>query len=307
MKQAVRELHFEVRAEEEGRQLREVIQAHLQLVPYDLKKARRRTPRGIVVDGEELPLWKAVRAGSRVTVRLEEEYQGNIVPTPGPLDILYEDEDLLAVNKPPGLTVHPSQDFPDNSLGNYVEAHFLAEGEPHVLRSIGRLDMDTSGVILFGKNRTACAHLRAQDLDGRRRKTYAALVQGVPAPAEGTIDAPIARLPHDLIRRCVRPDGQRAVTHYRVCASWETYSLLEITLETGRTHQIRVHLAHIGHPLLGDPLYGTGRGIRPARGGEPIGRTALHARTMRFFLPFAEEREIALTAPLPADMARYLP
>ncbi len=287
-------LTYQVKPEDDNMIVRDIIQREYRLVSHDMASAKYETDHGICVNGEQVMVNRVVHPGDLVRVKLEDRPKGNIVPAEGPLDILYEDEDLICLNKPAGIVVHPSHGHYADSLGNFLAYYYEQSGRPHEVRTIGRLDKDTSGIIFYGKSRTVCAHMLEQTLEGRRVKTYLALAEGIFEHQCGTVDAPISREFEDKIRRTVRPDGDRAVTHYRVLHQYAEYALVQVRIDTGRTHQIRVHLSHIGHPLLGDIIYGSG----------PVGnlqRTALHAYHTTFCLPFSgEERE--LTAPVPEDM-----
>ena len=196
---------------------------------------------------------------------------------------VFENENLIVFNKPAGMPVHPSIRHQGDTLGNYFSSLF-----PELtFRPVNRLDRDTSGLCVIAKNALA-----ASSLQGECRKIYYAAVHGI-IEESGTIDAPITRRQQSIITRCVSPEGRRAVTHYRRLSFNEKYSLAEIVLETGRTHQIRVHFSHIGHPLAGDDLYG---GLR-----ENISRQALHCGNMSFTEPVSGEL-ITVNAPLPEDI-----
>lgn len=301
-----------------GLMARDVIRREFRLVAHDVAKAKFRTENGITVNGTAVMINHRLKAGDVLRVKLEDEVSTTTVPTEGPLDIVYEDEDVLVLNKPAGIVVHPSHGHYADSLANYVAWHYQETGQVHEIRTIGRLDKDTSGLIFYGKSRTACAHLVEQAEKGERTKTYLALAEGrfngddlqfSDAAAggksifdartlTGMIDAPITRDYVDKVRRAVRADGDRAVTYYRVLHQYDHYALLSVQIETGRTHQIRVHMAYIGHPLLGDPLYGSG----PITG---MNRAALHAYKASFLQPF-EGRRIELTAPIPEDFHNFL-
>lgn len=301
-----------------GLMARDVIRREFRLVAHDVAKAKFRTKDGITVNGTAVMINYRLKAGDVLKVKLEDEISTTTVPTEGPLDIVYEDEDVLVLNKPAGLVVHPSHGHYADSLANYVAWHYQKTGQVHEIRTIGRLDKDTSGLIFYGKSRTACAHLVEQAEKGERTKTYLALAEGQFSDnglqfaddttggksifdmrsLKGTIDAPITRDYIDKVRRAVRKDGDRAVTHYRVLHQYDGYALLSVRIETGRTHQIRVHMSYIGHPLLGDPLYG--KGSVPG-----MNRAALHAYKVAFLQPFEGSR-IELTAPIPEDFRKFL-
>jgi len=309
---------------DEGRAVRDVIRHDFRMVAHDIAAAKYRTEHGITVNGEDALVNRVLEAGDVVRVKLVDGEPGKIVPVPGELAILYEDEDVIALNKPAGLVVHPSHGHFSDTLSNFLADYYIKRGEPHEVRSVGRLDKDTSGVILFGKSRTACAHLTEQAESGIREKVYLALALGIfreedrqtvlmPGAREayhraardaegevrGEICAPISREYVEKIKRVVRCDGDFALTRYRVLRQFDTFALVRVTIATGRTHQIRVHMGWIGHPLLGDPIYG-----RQAEQND-LGRAALHAYQAVFCQPFSGER-IELTAPLPEDMRKVL-
>lgn len=293
-----RVLTYTVQKEDEGKIARDVIHKRWHLVAHDIAKAKYRTERGITVNGEQVLINRRLAEGDVLQVRLSDAPGGKIVPAEGPLDILYEDEDLICLNKPAGIVVHPSHGHFSDSLANYLAWYYEKCNEPHEIRTIGRLDKDTSGLIFYGKSRTVCALMLDQTRKGERVKTYLALAEGTFSDKSGTIDAPISREFEDKIRRTVRPDGDHAVTHYRVLRQYDGYALLAVRIDTGRTHQIRVHMSWIGHPLLGDPIYGHGPTGK-------IQRAALHAWHTTFLTPFDREKK-ELTAPLPEDMQSYV-
>ena len=290
-------LTYTAGANDAGRTAGDVIRREFRLVAHDIARAKYRTENGITVNGVQVMVNRRLAEGDELRVVLANELPGKIVPVPGPLAVLYEDEDMLAVDKPAGVVVHPSHGHFADTLANYVAQYYINEGDPHEVRTVGRLDKDTSGVLLFGKNRTACAHLTEQAACGLSEKTYLALASGTFPGEEGTVEAPISREYEEKIRRVVREDGDHALTHYRVLRQMEDRALLSLRIETGRTHQIRVHMAHIGHPLVGDPIYGTA--------SEVIRRAALHARRLVCRQPFTGER-IVLESPLPEDFLRAL-
>lgn len=240
---------------------------------------------GLTRGGGTLRTVDAVHAGDVITLRLDGGETSVAANPELSADIVYEDEDVVVFNKPPFMPVHPSQRHHDDTLANLFAARY--PGLP--FRPINRLDRNTSGLCVCAKNQFAAAAL-----SGSISKVYYAITDGTP-PGD-TVDAPIGRLGDSVIERCVTPVGKPAVTHFRKIAG-ERRALLRITLETGRTHQIRVHMSHIGFPLCGDDMYG---GDCTA-----ISRQALHCGEVEFTLPVSGER-ITISAPLPEDMAAIL-
>ena len=224
-----------------------------------------------------------------------------------PLRIVHQDDDLLIIDKPAGLVVHPAPGHPGGTLVNALLAHGGGEawgGIAGVRRPgiVHRLDRDTSGLLMVARNDAAQASLMAQLKARRIKKTYLALVMGNVAAAAGRIEAPIGRDPKHRTRMAVVPDGRQAVTGYRVRERFDGWTLLELDLVTGRTHQIRVHLAAIGHPVAGDPVYGTGTS---RRGPDRLDRLFLHAWRLELTSP-STGGLIRATAPLPAELERVL-
>ncbi len=287
----------EYRAEHDGvlvgRLLRREGISHRLLV--ELKK----DPEGITVAGQPVRSIDRLHAGDVVRVQVRETDRSDIIPQPGlPLDLAYEDEDLFVVRKPAGMAVHPSPQNRENTVANALAARYEQRGEPFAFRAIGRLDKNTSGLLVLAKNALSACLLTAAAQQKRMFHEYLAVCTGE-LPPEGTIDAPIGRVDGSVIARQVRPDGERAVTHYTRLAYANGYSLARIRLETGRTHQIRVHMQYIGHPLPGDFLYGPDIEA-------PIDRHALHAALLTLPQPITGER-LYFSDPLPEDMRRFFP
>lgn len=239
-----------------------------------------------------------IDSGDELIVRIYEDNDnaGDIVPAKGELDIVFEDEDLIIINKPGDMVVHPSYAHYKDSLSNYLAGYYEETGQNHVIRTVGRLDRETSGLVIFAKNRHSAALLSMQKENMSRRKEYLALCSGVFENESGTVNAPIRQRPDERMIREVHPEGKEAITHYKVEKQFEDYALVRLHLDTGRTHQIRVHMAYIGHPLLGDNFYG--KEIADSHGME---RAALHAGFIEFDQPITGER-ISITADLPQDM-----
>lgn len=243
-----------------------------------------------------------LRAGDRIVVEVPPPQAVGLAPERIPLDVVYEDAELLVINKPAGLTVHPGAGRPTGTLVHAILAHcptlpgIGGERRPGIVH---RLDKDTSGLLVVAKTERALRHLQAQIQSRGARRDYSALVHGRMTKLEGRIDAAVGRDPRHRTRMAVVASGRRAVTHYRVAEAFDAATALDVRLETGRTHQIRVHCAHIGHPVVGDPVYGR----RPNPWG--LARQALHAHRLAFVHPVSG-LSLSFTAPLPADMATAL-
>ncbi|MDG5789123.1 RluA family pseudouridine synthase [Evansella sp. AB-P1] len=227
----------------------------------------------------------------------KEEVSEWIKPSPIPLHILFEDEHLLVLNKPPGLPTIPSRDVKEESLAGAVIHYYQRNDYSYTFHGINRLDKDTSGLMMVAKHRYIHDLFMKQQQEYKVHRIYKALVHGNITECKGTIDAPIARKATSIIEREVSSAGQRAISHYTVEEQYSNGALVKIALETGRTHQIRVHFSYLGHPLLGDTLYGGKR--------EGIDRQALHSSKLRFFHPI-EKREFTFSSPLPSDMEKKL-
>ncbi len=226
-----------------------------------------------------------------------EENSDNIVSTKMDLDIVYEDDALLIINKPPFLPVHPSLNYYENSLSNGVKFYFNLIGLNKKIRIVNRLDKDTSGLTIFAKNEYIQESLIKQMSCSTFTKKYLAILVGILETKEGTIEAPIARKSNSIIEREVNPNGQFAKTYFKVLKEKNNMSLVEFTLETGRTHQIRVHAKYKSHPLLGDSLYGTPTPL--------INRQALHAFKIQFIHPISR-KTMNFSINLPPDMAQII-
>lgn len=251
--------------------------------------------RGICVNGERRRVDYLLHQGDKVEVILEESCMnsGHLISYEVLPDILYEDEDLILVNKPGGMVVHPSHGHYQDTLSNMLMYYFRQKGQQVKIRSVGRLDKDTSGIMVFAKNQVAASRLSKQKEAGDFYKEYLAFVRGRPEKDRGMIDSRIARDEETLMKMKVSKNGNSAVTYYEVLASKEDYSAVGLRLGTGRTHQIRVHMAWLGHPLLGDSLYGCPDSC--------IGRTALHVRKTVLRQPFTGNR-IEMISEIPKDM-----
>lgn len=249
----------------------------------------------IYLNNEHTFVNQKLKIGDKILVDLDfKETSDNIVPTKMNLDILYEDDGLLIVNKPPFMPVHPSMDHFEDSLSNGIKNYFNSIGLKRKIRPVNRLDKNTSGIVVFAKNEYMQECLIKQMKSGSFKKEYLALVDGVIDKKMQVIDAPIARKDDSIIERCVSENGDRAITEVELLQTFDNYSLVKCNLKTGRTHQIRVHLSYIGHPILGDDLYG--------KKSEFINRQALHAYMVSFIHPLTKEL-FKIDAELPKDIS----
>ena len=253
--------------------------------------------RKVLVNGKAAYRDTGLKNGDTVEINMAEEMNSDILPEALELSIIYEDASLLAVNKPPYMLVHPTPNHPRGTLLNAVAYYFREKGEQSSLRLLNRLDMNTSGVVVIPKSASVHSKLEEMMQGGSIRKFYNAVTEGVVKPESGRIEEPIGTDDNDPIRRKVRSDGQPSVTIYDTLKSTGTHSLIRLELLTGRTHQIRVHLAYLGHPIIGDELYGTV--------SDCIGRQALHASDMELPHPCGTGI-LKLHAELPADFRKLL-
>jgi len=251
----------------------------------------------VAVNGRAVSKSYKLAGGEDIAVTLPEPEPVEAVPQDIPLDVVYEDADVIVVNKPSGMVVHPAPGHPDGTLVNALLYHCAGtlSGIGGALRPgiVHRIDRDTSGLIIAAKNDAAHQYLSAQLADHTLARTYECIVVGALREDRGTVDAPIGRHPTDRKRMAVtQKNARRAVTHWSVIARYNGYTHIRCELETGRTHQIRVHMAHIGHPLLGDLVYGH---KRPEKG---LSGQCLHARALRFIHP-RTGKLVTFTCPLP--------
>ncbi len=254
---------------------------------------------GILADGVRVHTDYRPGLGQVLSVRLSDpERRNGIVPAPGPLDIVYEDDDLIVLNKAPGVSVHPGPGHFDDTLGNFLVNYYEKTGQEADFHPVHRLDRGTSGLIVSAKHPHAQEVLKNQLHTEEFRRVYLAVCQGVPNPPAGVVGAPLGPKPGSLMEQMVRPDGKSARTRYETLEARNGRALLRLELDTGRTHQIRVHLAHIGHPLTGDFLYGT-------EDRDLIGRPALHSAQLSFRHPITKAA-LEFRCPLPEDIARLL-
>lgn len=289
-----RVLYYKISEEFHNHKLRE----YLLRLGYSSQNliALKKMPENLLLNGTFVYINHKLQAGDSLCVHITEKSGSAIEPVKLPLSIVYEDDDLLIVDKPSGMPTIPSAKHHNDTLANAVCAYYAEKGEIFTYRPVNRLDQNTSGLVLIAKHGIAASMLSDLIKKGTLFKSYLAIAEGTLSPA-GTIDAPISRREDSVItRRVDYKNGARAVTHYEVLSQKAAYALVSIRLETGRTHQIRVHFSHIGHPLAGDGLYGGNTSF--------LCRHALHAQTMAFTQPLTKE-SISCQSILPMDMLSF--
>lgn len=292
-------LEKKVSKEYEGATIREFLKEDLGLSSRLIRRSA--IEKRILVNKKEVRMRYIVHSGDLVQINLQSDESQNITPEKMDLDIVYEDEDILVINKKPYMVVHPTKTYQSGTLANGVLFYFKETNQNCIVRLVSRLDMNTSGLIIIAKNQFAHMALSKEMEENNLEKRYLAIVHGNLKEKEGTIDAPIYRPDGEEFgtMRIVDERGQRSITHYKVIESFKDADLVECLLETGRTHQIRVHMKHLGHPIYGDTLYGF-------EGDEElIPRQALHAYGLDFKSPKTKET-LSLRAKLPDDMESLL-
>jgi len=289
-------LEYTISREDNGKLIKDYLQeqgfSRQNLV--ELKKI----PESILLNG----IWEYVTCklseGDTLRIHIiEEQSSVKIPPIELPFPIVYEDEDIVVIDKPANMPIHPSLNNYENTLGNAAAYYFMQKEKPFIFRCINRLDRDTTGLTILAKHMVSCSILQSDMVERRISREYLAIVEGNFDKAEGTIDAPIGRKEGSTIERMVDyKNGERAITHYRVLEQKENVTIVALKLETGRTHQIRVHMTSIGHPLVGDFLY------NPRNEG--MTRQALHAWKLSFVHPITKKR-LELEASIPEDMKTF--
>lgn len=285
------EFRHVVTKKDDGMEVREIMRTYFDFsarLRNRIKREKLTTRNGLPTEG-----WHQVHEGDVISIVLPPE-QSHFPPQEIPLDIVFEDDDLMVINKQPGLIVHPTKGHPVGTVANALTWYMEQTGNLWKIRFVNRLDMDTSGLLLVAKNSYCQNDITNQMRKNLIHKKYIAIVKGNIDEESGTIDLPIGRPDPEDVRRGVMEDGAPSVTHYKVLERLNGHTLVELLLETGRTHQIRVHMSYIGHPVLGDHLYG-GENVNL------IERQALHAASLEFTHPISR-KQVHYEAPLPRDM-----
>lgn len=292
-----RTLTYKIKSTEEGLRIEQFLRGngYSRQNLVELKKMKE----SVLLNGLWVHLNDTLHTDDFLTIHIQENASSEkIPPIEHPLDIVYEDEDIIVINKPAGMPIHPSQNNYYNSLANALAYYYQQQGNEFIFRCTNRLDRDTSGLTVIAKHMLSSNILSAAVRRHDIHREYLAIVRGNVVPEYGTIDAPLSRKDGSIIERTVDFEhGERAVTHYKVVDYKNGHSLVSLHLETGRTHQIRIHMKHIGFPLVGDYLYNPDM--------EYITRQALHSHRLKFTHPITGE-PMEFVAPLPKDMQKIL-
>lgn len=261
--------------------------------------AIKRMPKSVLVNGEHFYMRQELHEGDHLSIVISEtECSEKVPPTAIPLNIVYEDEDIIVINKPAGMPIHPSLNNYTNSMANALAYYYEQQEKPFIFRCCNRLDKDTSGLTVVAKHLISGNILSSMVKERKFHRQYLAIVRGSVTPSSGTINAPLGRKEGTIIERTVEWEhGETAITHYQVIEEKNGHSLVSLKLETGRTHQIRIHMKHLGFPLIGDYLYNPDM--------EYMTRQALHSHKIAFSHPITGEA-MEFVTPLPEDMKRVL-
>ena len=289
-------MELKYKVENENLTINQILQNNLKVSSRLLYKLVKNNC--IFLNGKECDTRNISSPNDIITINFDySEDNSNIVPTEMNLNIVFEDDWLLIVNKPAGIATHPSVLHFSDSLCNGVRFYFDSIGLKKKVRPVNRLDLNTSGLIVFAKCEYIQECLISQMKSNVFKKDYLAICDGIFEDKVGVIDLPIARKENSIIERCISEDGQISITHYEVLKEFDNFSLVKCSLETGRTHQIRVHLAYIGHPIVSDTLYGTK--------SDDINRQALHAYKVSFIHPITQ-KNVTYISNLPNDMQNII-
>lgn len=282
---------YEAEQDDDGKTLREVLKGKLNFSSRLLSRLKQ--SKTVFINEQHSKYHEVVKKGNQIKIIMKEE-PSHFVPQDINLEIIYEDVDLLLINKQPGIVTHPTKSHPDNTIANAIAWYLKNKGISCKIRFVNRLDMDTSGLLIIAKNPYSHHILSKQMQQDKVKKRYIAFVWGVVENDDGKIDAPIYMPSRDSIKRTVNRKGRHSLTEFKVMKRYKNATMLGITLVTGRTHQIRVHMSHLGHPLIGDSLYGTDD-------VHLINRQALHASYLSFLQP-RYGNTVQAEAPLPSDL-----
>lgn len=294
-------LSYTVTAQDSSRTVKSILKGRLELSERLVKRLKYAGH----IFRNDIPVYvnAVVQAGDVIKAVIDfDEQNENIAPEKIDLDIIYEDDYLIAVNKPPNMVVHPTFGHPGGTVANALVNHFMKKGGSLLVRPVNRLDRDTSGIVVFALNQYIQEKLIVQMKSGDFTKEYLGVVHGHMEEKSGAIRLPIERMPGSIMLRRVSPSGAPSVTHFEVLEYFDDATYLRFRLETGRTHQIRVHCQSIGHPLVGDTLYTGCFEVDPP---DIISRQALHSSRISFSHP-AEGRTLEISAPIPPDFAHAL-
>lgn len=286
-----KEICFLVTKENDNKSLKFFLRKHCDLSSRTLAKLKRENM-GITRNGALIKANELVRENDKIVISLPQEIN-DIVAVKGNLDIVYEDDYILCVNKPYNMPVHPTKRHQLDTLSNLVSFHMNEKGESYTFRAVNRLDKDTSGLVLIAKDRYTCAYLQ---ISSNTEKEYVAVCEGV-ISEKGTVDLPIALEKNSKIKRTADSRGQKSITHYVPIKGNNSHTLLCLNLETGRTHQIRCHMSCLGHPLAGDDLYGGKL--------DCIDRQALHCYKLSFIHPITQKR-VSLQTEIPQEFLKIV-
>lgn len=290
-------LKHAVNSEDSGKTVKHILKARLMLSERLVKKLKYSSK--ILCNSLPVRVNEYVNEGDTIEAHIDFiEESPDIIPQDIDIEIIFEDECMIAVNKRPNIVVHPTCSHPDGTIANAVMHHMLKNGESNKIRPVSRLDRDTSGVIIFAKNQFVQEALIRQMHSNDFKKEYIGVVHGTIQETNGTINLPIERKPGSIMLRHVSPTGHISITHYNVLEHLKGSTCLKFVLETGRTHQIRVHCQAIGHPLIGDTLYSD---IIT----QTINRQALHSHKSSFSHPL-NNKKMELTAPIPDDISSLI-
>ena len=282
----------------EGRKIREFLKEKMGLSSRLIKGAS--IDKRILVNNNPVKMNYVLKENDEIVINLAKKESQNITPEKIDLDIVYEDKDIIVINKSPNMVVHPTKRYQSGTLANGLLYYFKESNQDCIVRLVSRLDMDTSGLIIVAKNQYAHSELSNQMQNNNVEKRYLALVHGHFSEKEGTIDLPIYRPEIEgVMARVIDERGQRSITHYKVIESYKDAELVECLLETGRTHQIRVHMQYIKHPIVGDPVYGYRKQEIKANG------QILHAYSLTFIHP-RTNKEMTFTCPLDEECKRVI-